>query len=145
MSYGQGIFPTSNYPSWGLTTGYNFDPMMGQPLRPSIPCSYPFLLQSPETLLSTSLNPSLVDLLALLDADDDESPPLIVEPPAHSSHMVMGGMVPYNHLLICSRDNSISLTQVKPQGKHLFCQCSRKGCVKGDPTPSTHFSKYCIG
>ena len=93
MSYGQGIFPTLNYPLWGLTMGYNFDPMTGQPLRPSIPSSYPFLLQLPETLLSTSLNLSLVDLPALLDADDEE-PPLVVEPPVHSSHMVMGWMVP---------------------------------------------------
>ena len=74
--------------------GYNFDPMMGQPLRPLIPGSYPFLLQLPEMLLSTSLNPSLADLQALLDADDDESPPLVVEPPACSSRVVTGGTVP---------------------------------------------------
>ena len=94
MSYGQGIFPTLNYPSWGSTTGYNFDPMTGQPLRPSIPSSYPFLSQLLEMLLSTSLDPSLADLLALLDADDEESPLLVVEPPAHSSHVVTGRTVP---------------------------------------------------
>ena len=32
MSYGQGIWPTSNYSAVGSTMGYNFDPMMGQPL-----------------------------------------------------------------------------------------------------------------
>ena len=36
MSYGQGILPTLNYPSWGSTMGYNFNHMMGQPLRPLI-------------------------------------------------------------------------------------------------------------
>ena len=74
--------------------GYNFDPMMGQPLRPSISSSYSFLLQSPETLLSTSLGLSLANLPGLLDIDDEEPPPLGVEPPAHSSHIVTGGMVP---------------------------------------------------
>ena len=32
MSYRQRIFPTSNYPALGSTIGYNFNPMMGQPL-----------------------------------------------------------------------------------------------------------------
>ena len=31
-SYGQGIFPTLMYSTVGPTMGYNFDPMMGQPL-----------------------------------------------------------------------------------------------------------------
>ena len=34
MSYGQGILPTLNYSVMGSTMGYNFDPMMGQPLQP---------------------------------------------------------------------------------------------------------------
>ena len=74
--------------------GYNFDPMTGQPLRPSISSPYSFLSQSPELLLSTSFGLSLVDLPGLLDVDDEGPPPLVVEPPAHSSHVVMGGMVP---------------------------------------------------
>ena len=32
MSYRQGILPTLNYSAMGSTMGYNFDPMMGQPL-----------------------------------------------------------------------------------------------------------------
>ena len=94
MSYRQGIFPTLSYPSGGLTMGYNFDPMTGQHLRPLISSSYSFLLQSPEMLLSTSLDPSLVDLLAPLDIDDEEPPPLVVESPAHSSCVVTDGTVP---------------------------------------------------
>ena len=31
-SYGQRIFPTLTYSTVGLVMGYNFDPMMGQPL-----------------------------------------------------------------------------------------------------------------
>ena len=45
-------------------------------------------------LLSTSLHLSLADLPSLLDEDNEESSPLVMEPPAHSSHIVMGGMVP---------------------------------------------------
>ena len=93
MSYGQGIFPTLSYSLWGLTMGYNFDPMMGQPLRP-ISSPYSFLSQSPEMLLSTSFGLCLADLLGLLDIDDEGPPPLVVEPPAHSSHVVTGGTVP---------------------------------------------------
>ena len=32
VSYGQKIFPTSTYSAVGPSMGYNFDPMMGQPL-----------------------------------------------------------------------------------------------------------------
>ena len=94
--------------------GYNFDPMTGQPLRPSISSGYSFLSQSPEMLLSTSLGPSLADLPGLLDIDDEEPLPLVVEPPACSSCIVMGwGGTHYNHLLLCGGDNSVSLTQVE--------------------------------
>ena len=94
MPYRQGIIPTPSHSSWVLTTGYNFNPITGQPLRPSIPSSYPFLSLSSEMLLSTSLCPSLVDLPSLLDEDNEESSPLVVGSPAHSSHVVMGGTVP---------------------------------------------------
>ena len=81
--------------------GYYFDPMMGQPLRPAIPISYPFLLQSSEMLLSTSLCLSLADLPSLLDEDDEESSPFVVEPPSRSSCVVTGGdSTHHNHLLI---------------------------------------------
>ena len=44
MPYGQGVLPTPGYTPWGSVMGYNFDPMMGQPLRPAVPYSYPFML-----------------------------------------------------------------------------------------------------
>ena len=83
MSYGQGIFPNSNYSMVGSTMGYNFNPMMGEPLQPLILSNYPFLSQSPGTFFPTSISLRLVDLLALLDID--EECPLVVEPPSHSS------------------------------------------------------------
>ena len=55
--------------------GYNFDPMMGQPLQLSISSSYPFLSQSPGMPFPTSITPN-------------------VEPPSHSSQLVVGGMIP---------------------------------------------------
>ena len=91
VPYGQGVFPTPSYSSWGSTPGYNFNPMMGQPLRPVVPSSYPFLSQSSEILLSTSLCLSLVDVPPLLN---EELPPLVVGTPSHSSHIVTSGTVP---------------------------------------------------
>ena len=41
--YRQGVLPTPGYAPWGSVMGYNFDPMMGQPLRPAVPYSYPFM------------------------------------------------------------------------------------------------------
>ena len=67
--------------------------MMGQPLRPTNPYSYPFMLQYSDILLSTSLCPSLVDMPPLLDEKEDTSP-LVVEPPSCSSRIMMNGMVP---------------------------------------------------
>ena len=67
---------------------------MGQPLWLSISSSYPFLSQSPRTLLSMSINQRLGDMSALLDTDNEEWPPLVVEPPAHLSWVVTGGTVP---------------------------------------------------
>ena len=83
-SYGQTIFPTSNYSTVGSTIGYNFDPMMGQPLQPLISSGYSFLSQSPGMLFPTSISLSLADLPALLDIDEEECP-LVVGPPSHSS------------------------------------------------------------
>ena len=74
--------------------GYNFDPMTRQPLKPEVPYSYPFMLQSPDILLSASSHLSLMDLPPLIDEDDEETPPLVVGPPSYSSHIVMSGAVP---------------------------------------------------
>ena len=74
--------------------GYNFDPMTGQPLRPTVPYSYPFMLQSSDMLLSASFHPSLTDLPPLMDEDDEETPPLVGGSPSHSPHMVTRGVVP---------------------------------------------------
>ena len=91
--FGQGTFPTSTYKPWGSVTGYNFDPMTGQPLRPTNSYSYPFMSQYSDILLSTSLCPSLMDMPPLLDKKEDTSL-LVVEPPSCSSHIVMSRMVP---------------------------------------------------
>ena len=92
-SYGQTIFPNPNYSTVGSTMGYNFNPMMGQPLQPSILSGYPFLMQSPGMLFSTSISMSLADLPALLDIEEEECP-LVVETPSHSSQVVVGGTIP---------------------------------------------------
>ena len=94
VPYRQGVLPTPGYTPWGLVMGYNFDPMMGQPLRPAVPYSYPFMSQSSDILLSTSFHLSLTDLPPLIDEDDEETPPLVVGPPSCSSHIVTSGAVP---------------------------------------------------
>ena len=93
IPFRQGTFPTSTYKPWGPVTGYNFDPMMGQPLRPTNPYSYPFMSQYSDILLSTSLHPSLMDMPPLLDEKEDTSL-LVVEPSPCSSCIVMSGTVP---------------------------------------------------
>ena len=146
MPYRQGAFPTPSYSSWGSTTGYNFDPMMGKPLRPVIPISYPFLSQSSEMLLSTSLCPSLADLPSLLDEDDEESSPLVVEPPAHSSHIVTGGAVPTVTISMSGAETTPSASpRLSPQDKHLYCQHSKPGCAKGNPRVTVHLSEHSFG
>ena len=42
-SYRQDILPTSSYPAMGAPMEYNFDPMMGRPLKPLVPSTYPLL------------------------------------------------------------------------------------------------------
>ena len=109
-SYEQRIFPTSTYSTVGLTMGYNFDPMMGQPLLPLILSVYPFLSQSPGMPFPTSTSPNLVGLPALPRLGEEECP-LVVGSPPHSSQVVVVQDDAYNNcLLICSRDNSVSLT-----------------------------------
>ena len=84
VSYEQRIFPTLTYSTVGPTMGYNFDPMMGQPLRPSVSSTYPFLSQSPGMPFPTSISPNVAGLPALPDLGKEECP-LVVEPPSHPS------------------------------------------------------------
>ena len=91
--FGQGTFPTFSYKQWGSAMGYNLDPVMGQPLRPTNPYSYPFMSWSLDMLISTSLCLNLMDMPPLLDKGED-TPPLVVEPPSCSSHIMMSGVVP---------------------------------------------------
>ena len=85
MPFGQGIFPASGYMPWGSVTGYNFDPMMGQPLRPNTPYSFLFMSQSLNVLFASHL--SLPDLPSLLNEEDEDTPLLVVEP--HPVHLVL--------------------------------------------------------
>ena len=93
VPYGQGVFPTPGYVPWGSVMRYSFDPMTGQPLRPTVPYSYPFMSQSSDMLLSTSFHPSCRSI-PLMDEDDEETPPLVVGSPSHSPHVVTRGAVP---------------------------------------------------
>ena len=92
LPFGQGALPTPGYNLWGSLMGFNFDPMMGQPLRPAVPYSYPFMSQSSDMLLSASFCTSFTDMPPLIYEDDEETP-LVVGPPSCSSCVVMSGMV----------------------------------------------------
>ena len=83
-SYGQGILPTSNYSAMGTTMGYNFDPMMGQPLQLSVSSTYSFLSQSPGTPFPTPVSLNVAGLPALPGLGEEECP-LVVEPPSPPS------------------------------------------------------------
>ena len=83
-SYRQRIFPILTYSTVEPSMGYNFDPMMGQPLLLLTSSVYPFLSQSSGMPfpISTSSNP--VGLLALQKLGEEEHP-LVVGSPFHSS------------------------------------------------------------
>ena len=93
MSYGQGVFPTPGYVPWGSVTEYNFDPMTGQPLRLTVPYSYPFISVIRHVPLCLLL-PESHGFTPLMDEDDKETSPLVVGSSSHSPHMVMRGVVP---------------------------------------------------
>ena len=127
MPFGQGTFPNSTYEPWGSVTGYNFDPMMGQPLRPTNPYSYQFVLQSSDILLSTSLQPSLMDMPPLLDKKEDTSL-LVVGPPSCSSRIVMSGTVPTATVFLAGAETLLSsFPKINPR-----MNTSIAGPAKGD-------------
>ena len=126
MPYGQGVFPTPGYVLWGSVMGYNFDPMTGQPLRPMVPYSYPFMLQSSDMLLCL-LPPESHRSTPLMDKDE-ETPLLVVGP--HFPFILHGNEwsgAHHDSFLIWSRNIVVHLPQGKPQDEHLCCQLYQSG------------------
>ena len=64
-SYMQDILPMSSYPVMGTPMGYNFDPMMGRPLKPLVPSTYPLLSQPLGASFSTPISLNVTGLSAL--------------------------------------------------------------------------------
>ena len=92
-SYIQDILPTSSYPVMGTPMGYNFDPMMGRPLKLLVPSTYPLLSQPLGASFSTPISPDVSGLSALSGLSREECP-LVVGSPSHSSQVVAGGRIP---------------------------------------------------
>ena len=92
-SYMQEILPTLSYSAMKTPMGYNFDPMMGQPLQLSAPNTYSFLSQPPGTSFSTPVSPNVAGLSALPGLGEEECP-LVVGSPSCSSQVVAGRMIP---------------------------------------------------
>ena len=83
-SYIQDILPTSSYPAMGTPMGYNFNPMMGRPLKSLVPSTHPLLSQPLGVSFSTPISPDVPGLSALSGLSGDECP-LVVTSPSHSS------------------------------------------------------------
>ena len=89
-SYIQDILSTSSYPVMGTPMGYNFDPMMGRPLKSLVPSTYPLLSQPLGVSFSTPISLDVAGLSALSGLSGEECP-LVVGSPSHSSQVVVGG------------------------------------------------------
>ena len=92
-SHRQDILPTPSYPVMGAPMEYNFDPMMGWPLKPLVPSTYSILSQPLGALFSTPTSLGVTGLSAMLGLIGEESP-LVVGSPSHSSWVVAGGKIP---------------------------------------------------
>ena len=69
-----------SYSAMGTPMGYNFDPMMVQPLQPLAPITYSFLSLSPGTSFSTPVSPNVVGLSALSGLGEEECPLVVGSP-----------------------------------------------------------------
>ena len=105
-SHVQGILPTSHYSAMGTPMGYNFDPMMGQPLQPSVSNTYSFLSQSPGIPFPTPVSLNVAGLPALPGLGEEECP-LVVGSPSHSSWVVVGKMIPTVTVSSCTAETTL--------------------------------------
>ena len=77
----------------GLPVGYNFDPITGQPLKPSTLDIFSLSSQPWDVLLPTSTSPHVTGLSNLPGLSQEERP-LVVGLLSHSSRVVVGVRVP---------------------------------------------------
>ena len=82
--YRQDILPMSSYPAMGVPMEYNFDPMMGQPLKPLVSSTYSLLSQPLGASFSIPTGLGVAGLSALPGLSGEECP-LVVGSPSHSS------------------------------------------------------------
>ena len=141
-----GCSSTPGYTPWGSVMGYNFDPMMGQPLRPTVPYSYPFMSQSSDMLFSTSFCLSLADLPSLVDEDDEEPPALIVGPPSHSSCIVISGAVPTVTFSLAGAETLLSASpRVNLRMNTSITSSANQDIHRVVWQRTIHFSKHSLG
>ena len=86
--YLQDPLPAS-FPAMGLPAEYNFDPIMGWPLRASTPDVFSLPSQPWDVSLPTSASLQVTSLLNLLGLSVEEHP-LVVGSMSHSSRVVTG-------------------------------------------------------
>ena len=83
----------SSFPVMGPPVGYNFNPIMGWPLKASTPDILSQSSNIQDVLAPTSLSPHVTGQSNLPGLSQEECP-LVVGPPSHSSRVVVGGRVP---------------------------------------------------
>ena len=104
--YLQELLPTS-FPIMGPPTGYNFDPITGQPLKASTPNIFSWSSQPQDVLLPTFISPC-VTALSNLPGPSEEEHPLVVGPLSHSSRVVVGKRMPTVTLFSSAAETTLS-------------------------------------
>ena len=119
-SYRQDILPTPSYPAVGAPMEYNFDPMMGRPLKPLISSTYFLLSQPLGASFSTPTSLGVAGLSAIPGLSGEECP-LVVGPP---TPLIPSGSrwkdTHHDGVLFCSGNNPVSITYDSPKDQHLL-------------------------
>ena len=116
LLYRQDILPMSSYPAMGAPMEYNFDPMMGRPLKLLVPSTYPLLSQPLGALFSTPTSTGCGRLVSLARAKWGGMPfsggiPISLIPSGSRQKDTHSDCV-----LSHSGDNPVCITYDSPQG-----------------------------
>ena len=108
--YLQDPMPAS-FPAMGPSAKYNFNPIMGRPLRASTPDAFSRFSQSQDVSLPTSVSPRVMSLSDLLGSSIEECP-LVVGSTSHSSRVVMGERMQITTVFLSAAETTLYLSSI---------------------------------
>ena len=136
--YLQDPMPAS-FPVMGLSAEYNFDPIMGQPLRASTPDVFSRFPQSRDVSLPTFVSPRVTSLSDLLEQSVEECP-LVVGSTSHSSRVVTGERMQITTVFPSAADTTLSsLAATAPRistSSSNVVEGDVRRVIRRDPAPS---------